>query len=57
MNATETEIQIIATEVLTPRVDGSTGVTAMLKHEVRSLVTFTEGGFPRLGRLPSVETY
>lgn len=36
MNANEMEIQAIAAEVLTPRIDGSTGIQSMLRHEVGS---------------------
>ena len=35
MNANDMEIQAIAAEVLTPRLDGSTGIQVMLRHEVR----------------------
>lgn len=34
MNANEAEVAMIAGEVLAPRVDGTTGVASMLRHEV-----------------------
>jgi hypothetical protein len=34
MNANEAEVAMIAGEVLAPRVDGTTGVSSMLRHEV-----------------------
>lgn len=34
MNATEHEINMIAAEVLAPGLDGTTGIQAMLRHEV-----------------------
>lgn len=34
MNANEHELQMIAAEVLAPGMDGTTGIQAMLRHEV-----------------------
>ena len=34
MYAREAELQLIAAEVLSPRIDGSTDLLSMLKHEV-----------------------
>ena len=37
INANQSELQLTASEVLAPRVDGPTGVISMLKHEVCSI--------------------
>lgn len=52
MNATEPELQMIAAEVLAPRVDGTTGVTSMLRHEyanypLQRLIKHTTGAIHR----------